>query len=89
MDTRTGEIFNLDAAGQLVPNPAQQQAEVLAAQLRLEEAQARGDLVPVSDKVAQLIHDGERAQRERKRKRKRRLKSQRDARKRARQSKSK
>lgn len=83
MDTRTGEIFPLDQAGHLVPNPAQQQAEVLAAQLRLEDAQARGELVPVSDGVAKLIHDGERAQRQRKR----RHKQQRDARRRAQASK--
>jgi len=71
MDTRSGELFDRDEAGQLVPNPARTRAEHLATEIRMQEAEARGELVPISDKVAQLIRDGEIAQgRRRRRKRK-------------------
>lgn len=67
MDTRTGEIFPRDEAGTLVQNPAQTQAAYLAAELRMRDAEARGDLVPVSDRVAALLEDGQRVQRKRRR----------------------
>lgn len=70
MDTRTGEVFNLDEHGDLVRGPVQEQADYLAQQLRLDEARRRGELAPIGDDVVQLVRDGERMQRRRRRRRK-------------------
>ena len=56
MDTRTGEIFHPDE-----PMPDEKR-------LRMEQAIARDELVPVSDRVAGLMLDAQRAERKRVRK---------------------
>lgn len=68
MDTRTGEVFRRDVAGELLTDDYGSERERRRAAERMADAQARGEFVEVSARVAQLVEDGERAQRKRKRK---------------------
>lgn len=67
MDTRTGEVFQRDQAGELVGDYGSDR-ERRRARERMADALARHELVPVSPQVAQLIEDGQRVQRKRRRK---------------------
>lgn len=57
MDTRTGEIFPLDAAGRLVRDERRYatEREYADALGRKFDAEANGALTPVSDRVARLL----------------------------------
>jgi len=69
MDTRTGEIFERGRRGELLPDAYDTQREFERAQQRMAMAQARNELVPVSERVARQQRIGQRVE-ERRRKRK-------------------
>jgi hypothetical protein len=69
MDTRSGEIFQRDTAGSLVPDGYATRREYERAQERMQRAEDDGYLVPVSGQVARQQKIGQRVE-DRRRKRK-------------------
>lgn len=61
MDTRTGEIFERDKSGQLV-DIYETQRELERARQRMADAEARRELVPVSEQVARQQRAGQRVE---------------------------
>lgn len=68
MDTRTGEIFKRTDAGQLAADEYESKREFDRARQRMAEAEARRELVPVSDRVAMLMQSAQKSEAKAKRK---------------------